>query len=137
MWFWVITLVNGLSHKPRDTCAINCTPQGACCRKDCVGTYLCSLHLVLSVNQMSHCNDSLVSDAPCLSFVCGILYKTTKPVWREISSMLIALLDNLLYSWIAWGSKCHSSAASNVSTSFVLTLLKALSGGNFSAINEK
>jgi hypothetical protein len=74
-----ITLVNGLSHKPRDTCAINCTPQGACCRKDCVGTYLCFLHHVLSVNQMSHCNDNLVSDAPCSLFVV-FLYKTTKSV---------------------------------------------------------
>lgn len=131
-----ITLVNGFSHKPRDTCAINCTPQGACCRKDCVGTYLCSLHHVLSVNQMSHCNDNLVSDVPCSLFVV-FLYKTTKSVWREVSSMLIALLNNLLYSWIAWGSKCHSSAASNVSISLVLTLLKTLNGGNSSAINEK
>jgi len=118
-----ITLVNRLSHKPRDTCAVNCTPQGACCRKDCVGTCLCSLHHVLSVNQMSHCNDNLVSDTPCSLFVV-FLCKTTKSVWREISSVLIALLDNLLYSWIAWGSKCHSSAASNVSTSFSINIIK-------------
>jgi hypothetical protein len=74
-----ITLVNGLSHKLRDTCAVNCISHGACCRKDCVGTYLCSLHHVLSVNQMSHCNDNLVSDTPCSLFVV-FLCKTTKSV---------------------------------------------------------
>jgi hypothetical protein len=118
-----ITLVSDLSHKPRDTCAVKCTLQVTCFGKDCVGTYMCSLQHVLSVSQLSHCNGNLVSDISCSLFVV-FLYRTTKSVWREIYAMLIALLDNLLYSWIAWHSKCYSSAASNVSTSLVLTLLR-------------
>lgn len=63
------------------------------------GIYVCFLWNVLSVNQMPHWNGSLVSDTPFSLFVV-FLYRTTKSV-DEISAMLIALLDNLLCSWIA------------------------------------